>query len=39
MKKEYVVPESKLVLLNAENVLTTSKDKDPFVEDPFAPVE
>ena len=37
MKIEYVSPEFKIVLLNAENILQTSADNDPFVEDPFGP--
>ena len=39
MKKEYVMPEFKFVFMNAKNILTTSKEKDPFVEDPFAPID
>lgn len=35
MKNEYVSPEFKIILLNAENILQTSADRDPFVEDPF----
>ena len=38
MKNIYSTPEFKVILLEAENVLTTSQDKDPYVEDPFAPV-
>lgn len=36
--KNYSAPEFKLILIEAENVLTTSKDKDPFVDDPFGPL-
>ena len=36
--KNYSAPEFKRILIEAENVLTTSKDKDPFVEDPFNPI-
>ncbi len=35
MKNRYTEPEMKIILLSAENILTTSSDKDPFVEDPF----
>ena len=39
MKNTYSAPEFKLILIEAQNILQTSKDNDPFVEDPFAPVE
>ena len=39
MKNTYSTPEFKLILIEAQNILQTSKEKDPFVEDPFAPVE
>ena len=38
MKTEYVSPEIKIVLLNAENILQTSADKDPYERDPFEPI-
>ena len=38
MKKRYTEPEMKIILLSAENILTTSKDNDPFIEDPFDPI-
>ena len=38
MKNKYTEPEMKIILLSAENILTTSKDNDPYVEDPFAPL-
>jgi hypothetical protein len=37
MKDIYSAPEFKLILIEAENILQTSADKDPFVEDPFGP--
>ena len=39
MKNTYSAPEFKLILIEAQNILQTSKDNDPFVDDPFAPVE
>ena len=36
--KNYSTPELKIILLEAENVLSTSQDNDPYVEDPFAPI-
>ena len=36
--KEYSAPEFKLILIEADNVLTESDDKDPFVDDPFAEI-
>ena len=38
MKNTYVSPEFKLILIEASNILNTSKDNDPFVEDPFDPI-
>ena len=38
MKNIYSAPEFKLILIEAQNVLTSSKDNDPFVEDPFDPI-
>ena len=35
MKKTYSTPEFKLILLQAENILSASKDLDPYVEDPW----
>ncbi len=35
MKNTYSAPEFKLILIQAENILQTSAEKDPFVEDPF----
>ena len=37
MKNRYTEPEMKIILISAENILTTSKDNDPYVEDPFDP--
>jgi hypothetical protein len=36
--KNYSAPEFKIILIEAENILNTSKDNDPFVEDPFDPI-
>ena len=36
--KNYSAPEFKLILIEAENVLTTSMDKAHFVDDPFGPL-
>ena len=35
MKFEYTAPEMKLVEIQAENILTTSQDRDAFVADPW----
>jgi len=39
MKNKYTTPEIELILLSAENILTTSSDPDPFLEDPFGDEE
>ena len=36
--KSYSAPEFKIILIEAENILNTSKDNDPFVEDHFDPI-
>ncbi len=38
MKNTYSAPEFKLILIEAQNILTTSKDNDPYVDDPFDPI-
>ena len=38
MKNTYSTPEFKLILIEAQNILQTSKDNDPFVDDPFNPI-
>ena len=38
MKNIYSAPEFKLILIEAQNILQTSKDKDPYEPDPFDPV-
>ena len=35
MKAIYTTPEYKFVVIATEEILQTSKDKDPYVEDPF----
>ena len=35
MKTTYSAPEFKLILIEAENILKTSQENDPYVEDPF----
>jgi hypothetical protein len=35
MKTIYTTPEYKFVVISTEDILQTSKDKDPYVEDPF----
>ena len=39
MKNEYVAPELKLVMIQAENILQTSAGKDPMVTDPWDDLE
>ena len=38
MKNKYTGPEMKIILISAENILTTSKDNDPYIDDPFDPI-
>ena len=38
MKKEYIVPQIDMVLLNAMDVVTASDGYDNFENDPFAPL-
>ena len=38
MKYRYTEPEMKIILLSAENILTTSDERDPYVSDPFDPI-